>query len=288
MMSLKKLMLASAIAAVSTSSFAMEAMDDSSMSATTGQDGLTLTLATQLSMNMYIHDNDGFTGATDSGAIGIKGIGISNGAGGNVGLSIVVDAGANVATAPVLQVGVSTTTNTSLALGTLTVANSNRSAASLIGADWGVTSESGTLMNLGTLSFGATTDLLKIQMGSELAAQGAWMRLATTLNGGLTITGFSLNDAGGAITGGGIAGDLQVVNTAGGTNLTADLKVDANTTGLVLGLTTLGVAGTGAGTGMDVRLANLKLGDTLGATTVGDIEIIGLNLNGTTITVAGH
>lgn len=288
MMSLKKLMLASAIAAVSTSSFAMEAMDDSSMSATTGQDGLTLTLATQLTMNMYIHDNDGFTGATDSGAIGIKGIGISNGASGNVGLQIVVDAGANVATAPVLQVGVSTTTNTALALGSLVVANSNRTSSSALGADWGVTSETGTLMNLGTLSFGATTDLLKIQMGNELAAQGAWMRLSTTLNGGLSITGFSLNDAGGAITGGGIGGDLQVVNTAGGTNLTANVSVDANTTGLILGLTTLGVAGSGAGTGMDVRLANLKLGDLAGATTVGDIEIIGLNLNGTTITVAGH
>lgn len=282
MMSLKKLMLASAIAAVSTTSFAMEAMDEAALSDTTGQDGLTITLGTQLSMNMYIHDNDGFTGATDSGAIGIKGIAINNGAGGNAGLEIKVDAGANVASSPVLQVGISTTTNTSLTLGTLVVANSNRTSGSLIGADWGVTSESSTLMNLGTLSFGATTDLLKIQMGNEL--QGSWMRLATTFNGGLTITGFSLNDAGGAITGGGIGGDLQVVNTAGGTNLSAVVTVDADTNGLQVGLTQLGtVAG-----GVDVRLANLKLGNVGGATTVGDIEIIGLNLNGTTLTVAGH
>lgn len=282
MMSLKKLMLASAIAAVSTSSFAMQAMDEAALSDTTGQDGLTITLATQLNMNMYIHDNDGFTGATDSGAIGIKGIAINNGASGNAGLEIKIDAGANVATAPVLQVGVSTTTNTALTLGTLVVANSNRTSSSAIGADWGVTDETGTLMNLGTLSFGATTDLLKIQMGNE--PQGSWMRVNTTFTGGLTITGFSLNDAGGAITGGGIGGDLQVVDN-GGSDLGATITVDADTTGLKVGLTKLGTL---AG-GMDVRLADLKLGNLAAAApSVGDVEIIGLKLNGTTLTVAGH
>lgn len=277
-MSFQKLLLASVIAAASTASYAMEAMDDSAMSATTGQDGLTIDLSTDLSLNMYIHDTDGFTGATDSGAIGIKNIVMSDGAGGNVGIRILIDAGANVPTAPVLQVGVSTTTTTVLALGNLTVANSNRTA---VGGSWGVTSETGTLMNLGTLTIAPTANLLNIQMGNEL--QGSWMRLATSFTGGININGFSINDAGGAVSGGGISGNLQIVDTGGGANLTATLGIDASATGLVIGVTQLGTA---AG-GVDVRLADLKLG-AAATTPIGDVEIIGLNLNGSTITVSGH
>lgn len=280
-MSFQKLLLASVIAAASTASYAMEAMDDSAMSATTGQDGLTIDLSTDLSLNMYIHDTDGFTGATDSGAIGIKNIVMSSdGAGGNVGIRILIDAGADVATAtaPVLQVGVSTTTTTVLALGNLTVANSNRTA---VGGSWGVTSETGTLMNLGTLTIAPTSNLLNIQMGNEL--QGSWMRLATSFTGGININSFSINDAGGGVSGGGISGNLQIVDTGGGANLTATLGIDASATGLVIGVTQLGTA---AG-GVDVRLADLKLG-AAATTPIGDVEIIGLNLNGSTITVSGH
>ena len=285
-MSFKKLLLASAIAAVSTSSFAMEAMDDSSMSDTTGQDGLSITLATKLSLDMYIHDTNGFTGYTDSGAIVLTGIAVDDNAAGNAGFKIDIDAGATsaAATAPILQVSVSTTTATKFTLGALKVANSNRATS------WGLVASSttGTLMNLGSLVMAATTNLLNIQMGNESATQAAWMRINTTFTGGLAITGFTINDAGGAISGGGIGFDLTVKDSGAGADLGADIKVDANTAGLQLTLTKIGVAGSGAGTGMDVRMANLKLGDVAGATKVGDIEIIGLNLNGTTVTVAGH
>lgn len=281
-MSFKKILLASAIAAASSASFAMEAMDDSAMSDTTGQDGLTISLATTLSLDMYIHDTDGFTGATDSGAIGMKGIGMTNTTGGNVGLAIVIDAGAAVASAPVLQVGISTTTGTVLDLGTVTVANSNRTTA---GGSWGVTNETAAVMDLGSLSFAATTNLLNIQMGNE--TQGAWMKVGATFTGGLAITGFALNDTGGALNGGGIGGNLTVTNRSSA-DLNADLSIDATTSGLIVTVNQLGTAG-GAGVGgMNVRLADMKMGNLAGATQVGDIEIIGLNLNGTTITVAGH
>lgn len=288
MMSFKKVLLASAIAAVSTSAFAMEAMDEGSMSEATGQAGLSISLDTKLTLDMYLHDTDGFTGATDSGALVIQGIAVDNNAAGNAGFKVDIDAGANVATSPVLQIVVSTTTATKFTLGTLKVANSNRTTS---GGSWGVTSTSATLVNLGSLSMAATSNLLNIQMGTEL--QGGWMRVNTTFTNGLSITGFSLNDvAGGAgLSGGGIGFDLTVVDKAG-TNLGADILVDAtNATtgsgaGLKLTLTKLGAAGTAGG--MDIRMANLKLGDLAGTTVVGDVEIIGLNLNGSVVTVAGH
>ena len=42
---LKKLALVSAISMISAGTFAMEAMDDESMAATTGQDGITILIA---------------------------------------------------------------------------------------------------------------------------------------------------------------------------------------------------------------------------------------------------
>lgn len=285
MMSFKKALLASAIAAVSASAFAMEAMDDSSLSDASGQAGLTITLNTKLNIsNLYLHDTDGFTGQTDSGALVISGIAVDNGAGGNAGISIAVDAGAANATStsPILQVAVSTTTTTKFVLGTLAVANSNRTTT---GGSWGVVagSTTGTLMNLGSVTIGATANLLNIQMGNE--SQGAWMKANAVLTGGLAISGFSLSDLGGAVSGGGIGFDLTATDTAGGANLTTGVSIDANTSGLQI---TVNQLGTAAG-GMDVRMANLRLGNlNTSAPVVGDVEIVGLNLAGSTIQVTGH
>ncbi|MGH8493491.1 MAG: DUF6160 family protein [Moraxellaceae bacterium] len=289
-MKFAKLLLVSAIS-LSSSAFAMESLDDTSLSAATGQDGLDISLATKLGFDLYIHDTDGFTGATaytDSGAIVMRGVAVDNGAGANAGIAIKIDAGATGAATndAILNVGVSTTTTTRINLGTLRVANSARPNASTSGTGaWGLTAstETGVLMNLGSLSFAATTDVLKIQMGHEETG-GAWIRAKTAFTGGLSITGFSLNDAGGATTGGGIGGDLSIFDTGSTTTLNADLKIDADTTGLKVNIAQLGTA---AG-GMDVRLASLKLGNIAGATRVGDVEVIGLNLNNTVITIAGH
>ena len=67
---LNKLALATAVAALSTASFAMEAMTDDSMAATTGQDGINLQINTSAAVtadSVLIHDNDGFAGAADAG-----------------------------------------------------------------------------------------------------------------------------------------------------------------------------------------------------------------------------
>jgi hypothetical protein len=294
-----RLALLSAMLAATVPAFAaMEPMTDDLLANATGQDGIDITLATKLGFDMYIHDTNGFTGATaytDSGAIVIRGIAIDNGAGGNAGIKIKIDAGATGAATndAILNIGVSTTTNTKINLGTLRVANSARPNNSTSGTGaWGLTAatETGTVMNLGSLSFAATTDALKIQMG-HVEAGGAWIRAKTSFTNGLAIAGFSMLDAtatGCGASGCGLGGDLTVTNTADATKLDADIKISATTAGLSVNLAQLGVAGSGAGTGMDVRLASLKMGDLATASRVGDVEIIGLNLNGTTLTIAGH
>lgn len=288
-MTFQKLLLASAIAALSSASFAMEAMDESAMSATTGQDGLSISLSTNLSLDMILHDKDGFAANTDSGAMAIRGIAIDNGTvATNADLRIDIDAGGT--TEPTLQIGVFNTSALRLKLGTLTVANSSRTGTGTNGSGWGVTNESATLVDLGSLSIAASTSpLLNIQMGRQI--QSSWMRLNTSIgSGGIVLTGFTLNDTDstGNGGGGGIKTDLQVTNKGSTTVLDTDIGIDATSTGLKLTLTKLGLSGTGPAGGMDVRMTNLILGNTAGTTYVGDIELLGLNLNGTTVTVAGH
>jgi len=97
---LNKLALATAVAALSTASFAMEAMTDDSMAATTGQDGINLQINTSAAVtadSVLIHDNDGFAGAADAGAIILNGLSITGTGAGAPGTSISadIDAGSN-------------------------------------------------------------------------------------------------------------------------------------------------------------------------------------------------
>lgn len=282
-MSFKKILLASAIAAISTSSFAMQSMDDQSLSATTGQDGLTINIdnANLAALDVIIHDKGGFTGRTSDGAIVISQIDV-----GVLDLTIDVDAGSDAVagTANTLQVKVYNGTALAVDMGTLQVANSGRDNA---GA-WGIQGTAKSVLDLGSLTIGSTTDsapLLNIQMGSE--EQGAWMKLRPTFTGGLAIAGMKLFDGTDATPTYGIGVDtLTVLNATGVlTNLNADINIDATAAGLVMGITTLGTGG------MNVRMAGVRLGDVVSATpatSIGDVEIVGLNLNGTSIAVIGH
>ncbi|HQX90799.1 MAG TPA: pilus assembly protein FilA, partial [Moraxellaceae bacterium] len=78
-MSFKKLALVTAMFAATTGAYAMEAMDDESMSAATGQDGITVTISAvnDITMNQIIHDKDGYAGAAtpQGGAIVIGDVG---------------------------------------------------------------------------------------------------------------------------------------------------------------------------------------------------------------------
>jgi hypothetical protein len=237
----KKLALVSAIAAMPMSGFAMEAMDDSSLSAVTGQDGISITLGTNISADIIIHDKDGYGAGNyaGAGAIVLSGFGL-NLAGGNVVVEI--DAGAQAAGDAVLNINVATPANMVLSLGDLQVAASNGASGT---GNWGIDGAATTVATLGDLT-------------------------SATITGGISLANFALNDAnsGGAIS----MTNLSIFDN-GGTDLTVAAGVDATATGLVIDVTTFG-----SGTGADLRITDLVLG---GGAAIGDVEITGLDLTGT-------
>lgn len=278
-MSLKKLALVTAMFAATSGAFAMEAMDEEALAATTGQDGISIGLNTSAAVNVIIHDKDGFTGQTNSGAIVLTGISLAGAGGvGNAAIDIDIDAGATAAAAndATLNIGI-TLGAAQMDLGVLSVANSAREGGVGWGTDAGT--DSGALLDMGVIDLAAGTTI-NLQLGNE--PQGHLMIIDTTLTGGLSLSGVGLNDVGGALNGGSISVGTLNVNNAGASNdLDAIIGVDATATGLVLTLTQVG----DATNGLDVTMANVVLGGGAG---IGDVEIVGLNVNGDTVTVSGH
>src|SRR5690554_3560779 len=120
----KKLALVTAVAALPMSGFAMEALDDSTMSGITGQDGLVVSINTNgpLEMGINIHDKGGFAGHTEDGAIVIENMEVDT-LGGNITLTI--DAGHDGTGDAILNVAVSIPTGTTISTGDLSVAKSS-------------------------------------------------------------------------------------------------------------------------------------------------------------------
>lgn len=287
-MTFKKLALASAIACAPMAALAVESLDDADLSATTGQDGLTLTLDLNLSTDTIIHDTDGITGITgvtsyaNAGAIVISGMSIVAN-----DVTVTIDAGDEEGTvngtshaAPMLNVNVNLSTGVTLVTGDIGVANSNRDNA---GA-WGIDSAGSVgIMNSMTVSLGATQ--LNVQLGSEQqgATTGgttAMIHILASINGGIQLGNMGLNDAN---SGGTIGSTLTTLADHNGTSLFVDVEVNVNTSGLELYINRLG----DAVDGMDVRIEDMYLGST-SAGIIGDIEMQRLNLNGTSITISGN
>ncbi len=269
-MTFKKLALAAAVAALPATGFSMEAMEDSALSGVTGQDGISISLASDVTAGLKVHDKDGFTGngvaTADSGALVISGFAITRA---NTTDSIDIDIDTNGGTSPTLNIGVSLPTGLTVALGSVGVADSGRTVNTTTGVAGGTWSSTGTVasvLNLGSMTLGATT--LNIQLGNE--PQGNMIALNTTISGGISLTGFSVSDAN---SGGSLITDLQVVDNAG-TDLTLNTGINIEADGLHIGL-----AGLGGATGMDVRMTDLKLG-TAASGSIGDVELIGLDLTG--------
>lgn len=280
-MGFKKLAIAAAVASAPMSALALEPMQDEALSAVTGRDGITIGLATDITAGLKIHDKDGAvgaTGATGAGAIVIDGFGITR-ANATDQITIDIDAdGGAAAAAPFLNIEVGLPTGIQVALGTIGVAASDRPTT------WTTSNTVTGVVNLGTVTLGATT--LNIQLGNE--PQGNMISLDTTITGGVSLTGFSVTDAGGTITGGSLSTDLSVVNT-GGTDLTVTTGINigdgtsaTGANGLVIGLDGIG----GTASGIDVRMANLTLGGTTAAA-LGDVELINLQLSGNLV-ISGH
>jgi hypothetical protein len=275
-MEFKKLALAAAVASLPATGFSMEALEDSALSGVTGQDGISISLASNVTASLKVHDKDGFTGngvaTADSGALVISGFGITRA---NTTDSIDIEIDTNGGTSPTLNIGVSLPTGLTVALGSVGVADSGRtvSTAGVAGGTWSSSGTVASVLNLGSMTLGATT--LNIQLGNE--PQGNMIALNTTITGGISLTGFSVSDAN---SGGSLITDLQVVDNAG-TDLTLNTGINIEADGLHIGL-----AGLGGATGMDVRMTDLKLG-TAASGSIGDVELIGLDLTGDLV-IAGH
>lgn len=304
-----KVTLVSAIA-VSGNAMAMQAMDDQSLSAATGQDGITILVAPHTTDagwatwataktfntgslaggvhidNVYVHDKDGAAGiitGASAGAITIKGVDLASN--GPIRVLIDADANGNAANSAVLNVNVGLK-ETFVKLGEIGVATSNRPAS------WGVDNTSyNKILNPLELHLGDTS--MNIQLGAQ--PQGAMIKVSGSMTGGLAINGIELFDTDGVATspsallktpGSIYIGSIAMSDT-GGTDLTVSADIDVSAAGLVL---------TSTGGLMDVRISDVRLGnvDTTAmggpntTKSLGDIELVGVNATGTQLIISGH
>jgi hypothetical protein len=290
MKGLKKLVLASAIIAASSSAFAMQAMDDESMSATTGQDGLTIKLNTNLSnLTVKYVDRDGIAGGnyTHAGAVVISPLGIQSN-----NQVITIDAGGNAGTAA----GTQGQLRIGIQMGTLgqasddTIINLNNTKISVADAVDTANLVTGNHANVGALTdiitFDATAQLKIAAGGSATLLLGnrnaTYVAATDTFTGdhmisllsdipSIALTGMAINDA---VGGGKIGiGTLLVDNihsVVGVDAVAGGLRIDTNGT-------TIGSLG----------LESVKLGDLATAQSIGDIYVSGITANNV-ITVTGH
>ena len=310
-----QLALVSAIA-VSGNAMAMQALDDAQLSATTGQDGITLTIKPPVKAfsgltlgqggviaidHIYVHDKGGLAaadGGTDtSGAITLDGFAIA----GNAPIVVKIDADGNGGGTggAFLNVNVALPSELIIRTGDIGVAASNRVAGDAATVKGIVAGSQNQILDSIDVKLGGAT--LNIQLGNEVQAGNVnattMIKAGGTITNGLSITGLTLRDSAGiapsatnlGTTGGAIyIGEILVTDTASA-NLTIATDIDVSSQGLVL---------TVGGTKSDVMLADVRLGtinkiagalDTAtSAASLGDVEIVGLDMVGTQIAVRGH
>lgn len=291
-MNFKKLALASAIAAMPMSAFALDEIADEALSEVSGQDGISATLnigGAGIRTDIFIHDKDGlgnnvgavFTGSSAysfDGAIIIDDMAIAVG-GANITISIDAGDRATSFADPVLNINVGLPAALTITTGAIRVGNSQRDNAA-----WSVDGMSSTILNTMTIILGGTQ--LNIQLGNEAqtgtSAGSDMMVLSSSISGGLTISNFRLNDATASGDGGiGAAGNISILDN-GGANLTLGIDINATDAGLVIGLGQVG----NATNGVDIRIIDQYLGTSTNSK-IGDVSIVGLNLNGSTLTING-
>lgn len=272
MKTLTKLALVSAMA-MSSSAFALQTLGDEELSQATGQDGITISLSGGITADaLVVHDKGGLgatngitAGNTGDGAIVLGVYGTAGGAndfsitGGNIDL--VIDADKN-GTSPVLNIKVQLPAALTVNTGDIYVAGSGGIAAASASQYTNATKV------LDNISFVLNNATMNIQLGNQ--PQGALIKLAGAITGGLTINNLNILQGANGIRLGSVS--VRDVNGADW-NLNANINAVANG----LAISNLGSA--------DVRISNVKLGAT-GASTLGDVALLGLALP--TVTISGH
>lgn len=231
-----QLALVSAIA-VSGNAMAMQALDDTQLSATTGQDGITLTIKPPVKAfsgltagaggviaidHIYVHDNDGLAaadgGSDTSGAITLDGFAIA----GNQPIVVKIDADGNGAGAgngnAFLNVNVALPSELVIRTGAIGVAASNRTSASAASVR-GVLTKNSHILNSIDVKLGGA--VMNIQLGNEVQAGSTGTGNATTMiklsgsvTNGISITGLSLDDNSGVAAAAAVAPVAGVDNSS--------------------------------------------------------------------------
>ena len=264
--------------AVSANAMALQAMDDDALSATTGQDGITMGIALGASGitigKVYVHDNDGNkVGTTNgtAGAIAINGLTVKQNTAGNLATLKIDSDGA--AAGAYLNIA-ATVAGLDLGIGSIAVGKSGTLTAATAVRGTEATTEKDIItgLNLKLGEIGAN-----IQLGST--PQGAMVKLNTTLKGGLDISDFGIKDA---VNGGEIF--LKKISVRGNGNTTGDLAVLAD-----VNVKTTGLEIVNKGTqGINTYIQGVHLGSQAATSSIGDVEIQNLNLAGSIITISGH
>ena len=318
MKNLTKLALVSAMA-MSSSAFALQTLGDEELSQATGQDGITIKLEGNIgdsNTKLVIHDRGGFQNLTtpaftranaglgastgtanavlgtmndSDGAIVLDGFNIN--LGGNP-LVINVDADAN-GTSPLLNVNIALPSTLTINTGAIKVAKSGGINASSTAQ---FTNAANVLDNMTVTLKNAT---LNVQLGT--AAQGAFIKLNSSLTNGLSIANLNIFQPGGVT---GVTG--HTVTTTSGTpannaairignfNIkdsawdgTANSASDKWTLAANINVADDGMVIQGLdATNVDVRITDLKLGNAAQAS-VGNVAVLGLKLP-SAVTISGH
>ncbi|OTG79825.1 DUF6160 family protein [Acinetobacter sp. ANC 4648] len=292
-----KLALVSAVT-ISANAMAMQAMDDASLSATTGQDGISIGIGiSKIEIDkVHVFDGDGLAaGYTDTvnltggnptvytkghaGAITVNNIVLSANTSALLpshnlaDVTIDTDGGAG---SPFLNIGAAVS-GLNIHLGKVEVndvASGNATTPYKVGAG------TATILNSLDLTTGATS--ANIQLGNT--PQGAMIKLAGSMTGGLTISNLSLHDASGAGGGDIVLGSIHL-NDTNSVDLSTDAAIAVKPTGLVITAMTKPT---------DIYIQKIGLGSA--ANSIGDVAISGLKVfNGPTgatpgamITISGH
>lgn len=299
MSTLKKLLLASAIAALSASSFAMEAMDESALSDTVAQEGLDIFLGLNITgATLTYTDADGVTPATTppygaSGDLKVNNLGIKG------DVKITLDVGGNNAATPTtdaaLFVGIEGTSALEIKMDSITV---NKTGATdnfnvvTMPAGTAITIATGYKLNLelgkgpsGHLGV-LTGNLGTVTLGTVKTGTSSTAQTVALVDGGSGTGAGTIGVSGLELSGldlGNTAANNVSIDACNGTLGTGSSTCTAVATDVGLKIKVNGTALNAVG----VTMNDIRLGSSTGAI-VGKVAVTGLNLSGTTMRIVGH
>lgn len=305
MKTLKKLALVTAVAAVGSSAYALEKLDDKELAQATGQDGITITISPDNTVGvqidkLLIHDNDGVPGVPAGSSFTATELGISAATTGTAG-AIVLDTGAKdkngtattkgliiqggdiaigvdtdgggTGNKPFINANIQMSGETHIGIGKVQVGKSGAvnaagyTGAAQRGTDAAVTSQD----ILGALSLKMNGGEMNVQLGEQ--PQGAMVKMKSTLTGGLKLNDLEVIDANGhgatptAPRKGSLLVKEVVLTDATGPNMSMNATVDIDSEkGIVIGMK----SPTG---GYYAYLTDVGIGDGTGTGTMATYDV---------------